>query len=161
MPDIKGYEGLYFVTSCGKVWSYKKKSFLKPYVSNWGYLRVNLYGGSVKMKHESVHRLVAIAYIPNPNNYPQVNHKDENKRNNSANNLEWMTAKQNSNYGTRIKKISDFHKKKIRCITTGEVFDSQTEAAIKYGVQQWHISNCCTGIKEHVKGLQFEFYGGV
>ena len=65
MKDIKGYEGLYAVTSCGKVWSYRRKIFLSPSYDNNGYLMVNLsVGGNVKTKY--IHRLVAEAYIPNP-----------------------------------------------------------------------------------------------
>ena len=88
MKDIQGYEGLYAVTSCGKVWSYKNERFLKPYKKRDGYLEVYLYKGGER-KHYIIHRLVAMAYIPNPDNLPQVNHKDENKENNALPNLEW------------------------------------------------------------------------
>lgn len=159
MPDIIGFEGSYFVTSCGKVWSYKKKAFLKPQISNWGYYRVNLYKNG-KMFHKSIHRLVAEAFVQNPNNYPQVNHKDENKSNNAAYNLEWMTAEQNSNYGTRNIRLKKTKSKGVMCITTGECFNTQIEAAEKYNIKQWHISNCCTGRKKHVNGLKFAFIGG-
>lgn len=77
MRDIPGFEGLYAVTSCGKVWSYKSKKFIKPYRIGNGYLAVKLAG-----KNYRVHRLVAMTYIPNPENLPFVNHKDENKHNN-------------------------------------------------------------------------------
>ena len=60
----------------------------------------------------SIHRLLAEAFIPNPNNYPQINHKDENKKNNSLNNLEWCTCKYNINYGTRTKR--DVKKRKMK-----------------------------------------------
>lgn len=104
MKDIKNYEGSYAITSCGKVWSYINECFLKPYTDNDGYLRVNLYKDG-KMKQYLIHRLVADAYIPNPDNLPQVNHKDENKANNCLQNLEWCDAKYNVNYGTRNEKI--------------------------------------------------------
>lgn len=104
MKDVKGYEGLYAITSCGKVWSYKNKKFLKPGIYKKGYLYVNLWkdGG---FKTKQIHRLVAEAYIPNPDNLPQVNHKDENKANNCLQNLEWCDCKYNNNYGTRNEKI--------------------------------------------------------
>ena len=103
MKDIKGYEGLYAITPEGEVWSYKKKMFLVPRNSK-GYLRVKLCRDGQK-KWYRVHRLVAEAYIPNPENLPQINHKDENKTNNCLQNLEWCDAKYNSNYGTRNEKF--------------------------------------------------------
>ena len=104
MRDVKGYEGLYAVTSCGRVWSYMSQKFLTPISDINGYSYVNLYKNE-KSKHYKVHRLVAEAYIPNPDNLPQVNHKDENKTNNCLQNLEWCDAKYNTNYGTRNEKI--------------------------------------------------------
>ena len=75
MKDIKGYEGLYAVTSCGRVWSYRRNKFLAPATIKSGYNYVNLYKDG-KKKFCRVHRLVAEAYIPNPDNLPQVNHKN-------------------------------------------------------------------------------------
>ena len=104
MKDIKNYEGLYAITSCGKVWSYKRKKFLKPDINASGYLKVGLSKDGQRKKY-FIHRLVAEAYIPNPDNLPQVNHKDENKENNCLQNLEWCDPKYNANYGTRNDKI--------------------------------------------------------
>ena len=104
MKDVVGYEGLYAVTSCGKVWSYRNECFLKPRANRGGYLYVNLFKDGEK-KTYYVHRLVAEAYIPNTENLPQINHKDENKTNNCLQNLEWCDAKYNANYGTRNEKI--------------------------------------------------------
>ena len=95
MKDIKNYEGLYAITSCGKVWSYKRKRFLKPIANEKGYLIVNLCKDG-KVKKYMIHRLVAEAYIPNPNNLPQVDHIDENKTHNYLNNLQWITNRDNS-----------------------------------------------------------------
>ena len=95
MKDIKGYEGLYAVTSCGKVWSYKNKKFLKPIADRYGYLRVALCKDNEKKKY-MIHRLVAEAYIPNPDNLPQVDHIDNDKTHNYVNNLQWITNKDNS-----------------------------------------------------------------
>ena len=94
MKDVVGYEGLYAVTSCGKVWSYKSKKFLEQSYNNKGYLMVNLYKDG-KSKNHLIHRLVAEAYLPNPNNLPQVDHIDGNKMHNYLNNLQWITNKDN------------------------------------------------------------------
>lgn len=105
MRDIKGYEGLYAITSCGRVWSYRYRRFLIPYKSNKGYLLVKLTKDGIR-KAYSIHRLVALNYIPNPENKEQVNHKDENKENNCINNLEWMTNYENCHYGTKIQRVA-------------------------------------------------------
>ena len=104
MKDIKNYEGLYAVTSCGKVWSYTHKRFLNPQC-NGHYYQVNLSKDG-KTRHHFIHRLVAEAYLLNPNSLPQVNHIDENKANNAVTNLEWCTVKENANHGTRNARIS-------------------------------------------------------
>ena len=104
LKDIKGYEGLYAVTPEGEVWSYQSKKFLKPITDKDGYLIITLYKDGQKKMHK-IHRLVAMAYLPNPENLPQINHKDENKANNCLQNLEWCDCKYNINYGTRNEKI--------------------------------------------------------
>ena len=107
--DIKGYEGLYQVSNLGNVRSMDritrdgrkiKGKNIKPHTNgNSRYLRAALCNNG-KIKYENLHRLVAKAFIPNPQNKPEVNHKDENPSNNFIDNLEWMTSKENSNYGT-------------------------------------------------------------
>ena len=98
---IKNYPE-YEVYSDGRVWSNKTSKFLKPAYTDRGYASVELFNeyGSKRLLN---HRLVAEAYIPNPGNLPQVNHKDENPKNNCADNLEWCTAKYNMNYGEGAK----------------------------------------------------------
>ena len=111
--DILGYEGLYQVSSYGRIKSLSRKRnngldktiILKENINNKGYKRINLHKNK-KMKSYLVHRLVAQAFIPNPNNYPIINHKDENPSNNHVSNLEWCTYKYNNNYGTKGEKIS-------------------------------------------------------
>lgn len=116
--DIKGYEGLYQISNYGRVKSLeryvkhykggvrlKKEIILEPVIV-CGYFKVNLYKENI-LKQFSIHRLVAQAFIPNPDNLPEVNHKDENKQNNNATNLEWVNDKYNTNYGTRNKRVSD------------------------------------------------------
>ena len=86
MKDIRNYENMYAITDDGRVWSYKTNKFLTPWL-NRGYLQVSLYNNGIEKKF-SIHRLVAEAYIPNPDNKPQVNHKDEDRTNNTVENLE-------------------------------------------------------------------------
>lgn len=104
--DIEGYEGLYQVSNEGRVksfWSGKEK-ILKQHNCK-GYLEVGLYKKEDKQKYKLIHRLVAETFIPNPNNLPQINHKDENKTNNSVDNLEWCSRSYNINYGSRNEKV--------------------------------------------------------
>ena len=94
MKDVVGYEGLYAVTSCGKVWSHRNECFLKPRATKGGYLYVSLHKDG-KVKKYYIHRLVAEAYIPNQDNLPQVDHINEDKTNNCVNNLQWITNRDN------------------------------------------------------------------
>ena len=94
---IKGFEH-YTVNENGDIFNTLTGKKRKPSVSRNGYCSVDLYN-KTKMKRFFIHRLVATAFLPNPNNYPQVNHKDENPRNNNVQNLEWCTAKYNMSYG--------------------------------------------------------------
>ena len=112
--SIPGYEGKYEVSNKGKVRSIDhfandghlyKGRVLKIHKDNQGYCRVWLYHNR-KTKPHLVHRLVALTFMPNINNLPEVNHKDENKSNNSVTNLEWCNSKYNSNYGMRKDKVS-------------------------------------------------------
>ena len=106
--DIEGYENLYQVSNLGRVkslnYNHTGKEKIMKAKKDKGYLRVQLYKDG-KPKFYSVHRLVATSFLPNPNNLSQVNHIDEDKSNNIVDNLEWCSAKYNSNYGTRIQRI--------------------------------------------------------
>ena len=116
---IEGYEGLYEVSSYGRVRSLDKYDsmnrflrgrILRLFTDGLGYLRAQLYSNS-KRKSFLVHRLVAQAFILNPDNLPQVNHRDENPSNDNVDNLEWCDGKYNVNYGTRIDRIRDIRLK--------------------------------------------------
>ena len=119
--DIKNLENYYQISNLGRVRSITRKAKTKILNNNYrtiegqlispaktrdGYLKVTL-SKNHKRYYFRVHRLVAEAFIDNPNNYPVVNHKDENKLNNRVDNLEWCTNKYNCNYGTRNKRISN------------------------------------------------------
>lgn len=155
MIDIKGYEGLYAITEDGKVWSYRTKKFLTPKDTNDGYLQVKL---CVKgnQKYMYIHRLVADAYIPNPDGKPQINHIDENTKNNCVSNLEWCDSQYNNNYGKHNSKIADSKNKPVICIETGIIYKNGIEAAKAYGLSSSQIygvlnGRCKTAGKYHWK----------
>lgn len=147
---VKGFEGIYEVSSLGRVRSLPRDKFqqgcihhykgrvLKPFRDTVGYLYVDL-----SQKAFPVHRLVANAYIPNPNKYSEINHKDENKKNNRVDNLEWCDRKYNVNYGSRLAKLSmvvEMLNEKGEVLKT---FPSAMEAARVLGVRQGNVSNSC------------------
>ena len=159
--NISGFEGLYQVSTNGMVKSlarvvirsngrpiHYKEKILSP-ATNKGYLYVYLWKDGEPHK-KWVHRLVAEAFIDNPDNLPQINHKDEDRTNNSVENLEWCDAAYNSNYGTRNAKIKDNwaggSKSVIqRTVDTGtiNIFNSATEAGRVTGFPQTSISRWC------------------
>ena len=116
--DIKGYEGLYQISSLGRVYTFKRNKLMTPVKDRKGYLRIKLRVNTCA-KSLSVHRLVAEVFIPNPEDKPQVNHIDEDKTNNMVYNLEWVTGKENCNHGTKIQRTIDTVSKPILHITDG------------------------------------------
>lgn len=143
--DIKGYEDIYQISNLGRVKSVETDRILKGCKTSNGYLIVSLYKNSV-MSTKKIHRLVADAFIQNPENKPQVNHIDENKTHNMVSNLEWMTAKENSNHGTRTDRLAKTLSIPIIAtnIKTGESteFYGSSECARQLGI---HVS-CVTGV---------------
>ena len=147
------YTGLYQVSNLGRIKSFRGKDksdgkILRVKPGKSGYVSVTFYKDYDKQVFK-VHRLVATAFIPNPENKPEVNHIDENKENNSVMNLEWVTTQENNSRGTKMQRQADkirgrkldeelkarmgkSHMKKIICIETGEVFDSIKAASGKY-----------------------------
>ena len=147
---IKGYEGLYEVSDKGRVKSvgYGKERIMKLSRDKDGYLIVGLCKNGEQKKCK-VHRIVAQTFTPNPDNLPEVNHKDENKENNSVQNLEWCDRKYNYNYGTRIQRISEKHSKPVLQFTKDGEFVKEWKSArdvkITLNYSQGNISSCCTG----------------
>ena len=160
MRDICGYEGLYAITDNGEVWSYRKNKFLKQHITNDGYLYVTLYKNKQR-KTIKVHRLVAETYIPNPNNLPEVNHKSEVTTNNCIDNLEWVTKKENANYGTRAERIHKKTRKKVLCVETNIIYASTLDAEYKTGISSSHISEVANGIRKTAGGYLWKYIGGI
>lgn len=159
--DIAGYAGKYMVSSLGRVKSLNyrhtgREQMLEPKDNSKGYLKVSLWKDG-KEDTRFVHRLVAIAFIPNPLNLHQVNHKDENKRNNCVDNLEWCDPKYNSNYGTRNKRFAEKLSKPILCVETGEIYSSSHDASRRTGLHQQHINECCTGKQKTTGGYHWKY----
>lgn len=165
--DVKPYHQ-YYVSSCGKVFGCKGNE-LKQTTTNRGYKRVTL---SINGKEErwSVHRLVALLFIPNPDKKLEVNHKDGNKENNSVSNLEWCTRSENEKHAhanglkpNMVKgKFGKDHiaSKPFVCVETGKVYNCQRELAEEFGEDlKWtsHISRACKyGLLDH--GFHWRYY---
>lgn len=148
--DVKGYENLYQVSNDGLVRTSHKGlwEILSAGRTKHGYYNVLLHKDG-KRKNERVHRLVASAFIPNPNNYPYINHKDENPSNNHVDNLEWCTAEYNSNYGTCKERIANSNSKPILKYDLDGNFiceyKSLAEAERIEGIDHATISMSCSG----------------
>ena len=160
--DVIGYEGLYQVSSQGRVksvyrkvfnpglnvWRIQKERILKTVLDPKGYVRITL-SKEGKVKQYLLHRIVAKAFIPNPNMYPQINHKDENPENNSVDNLEWCTNLYNSNYGNHCIRVSEAQSIPIiQFSLSGEFireWPSAEEAARTLKAHAPNILRCCYG----------------
>ena len=140
----------YILYADGRLFSKKTNKFLTPQ-NRRGYL-----GYKINNKYYLVHRLVAQAFIPNPQNKPQVNHIDEDKENNRVENLEWVTAKENANHGTRNIRCSQSKYKKVVC-SNGVVYNSMLEAGAKLGILPQHISRVCRGLRKTTGGYSFKY----
>ena len=185
--DIQGYEGHYAISTCGHVKSldrtihrrmdtnihnyggsssYVKGCEIRSYISRRGYESVVLCKDGVQ-KHYRVHRLVAIAFIPNPFGYKEVNHIDENKLNNNVENLEWCTRRYNMNYGSVSEKLRRFQKdnspkaKKVAqydlSMNLIDTYDSLRKAQDATGIPYQSIGQCCLGRYSHSGGYIWKF----
>lgn len=157
---VKGYEGLYEVSNLGNVKSLNyrhtgRERILKPGKVGGGYLQVQLCKNG-KRKMLLVHRLVAAAFIPNPEGLPEINHKDENKTNNCVENLEFCDAKYNNSYGTHNERVATAltnHPAKSKTVEASKYPDfreiclkfASTQEADRNGFNQGAVSTCCNG----------------
>ena len=165
--DIEGYEGLYQISSLGRVKSLRnnktrKEKILKLKKNNNGYVLVNLYKNKV-MKTYQVHWLVAKAFIENPNNYPCFNQKDDNKENNNISNLEWITYKDNCNYGTRNQRIINskkekcFYTREIYCLENNKIYNSIKQASEELNLDSSNIVKVLKGRLKQTKCYTFRY----
>ena len=160
--DIDGYEGLYQISNKGRVKSLYKGSerILKLWDNGRGYLRVYLTKENTS-KYIRVHRLVARAFIPNPENKPQVNHKDENKLNNCVENLEWSTAKENNNFGTRNERAGNSLSIPILQYSKSGKFIREWTGAHEVervlGIYHTSITQCCKGKRKSAGGFVWRY----
>ena len=163
--DIDGYEGLYKVSNLGRVKSLnykrtKKEKILKPNITKVNYQQVHLCKNK-QIKILYIHRLVAEMFIPNPNNFPIINHKDENPMNNIYSNLEWCDKKYNNNYG----KCKDKHAKTVsKPINQYDLQDnfikqwnSMKEASETLKLSRGNICLCCEGIRNKTGGYRWRY----
>lgn len=171
--DIVGYEGYYQVSNIGRIRSVDRyvqskgggKKFVKgrmlvpQYCSN-GYLFHGFCKNNV-VKQIMLHRVVAIAFLPNPNNYPEVNHKDEDITNNCVDNLEWCTSKYNANYGTRKEKLAQLRRKPVNQLDLNGNFirrwRSAKDACESLGIDRSGVMRVCKGRRPNYGGFKWEY----
>ena len=170
--DIEGYEGLYQVSNYGRIKSLCRKVnnsncstrvikeiIMKIHTHINGYCFVVL-SFKQKQKPQRIHRLVAQAFISNPDNYPQVNHKDENKLNNRVDNLEWCTIKYNVNYGTGPERRGTKIGKPVLQISNDTIineFKSLHDAARYMKCSVSNIMKCCKGVNKTACGYNWKY----
>ncbi|BBD20125.1 HNH endonuclease [Lactobacillus phage T25] len=168
--DIEGYEGLYQISNMGRVRSLDRKDAREHRIKGKilaitsatnGYRKIGLMKDG-NIKNHSVHRLVAKAFLDNPSNLPQVNHKDEDKTNNVVSNLEWCTQSYNNGYGTRNGRAAKANEKPIYVVTSSGnryFFRSIEKAAELLGLSRGNVSTCLNGKRKHHHGFSFEWAG--
>ena len=163
------YEGLYQVSNLGNILSLNYRNtgraeLMNPWEDKDGYLKIGLRKNK-KTDFILVHRLVAQTFLPNPDNLPQVNHKDENKANNRVENLEWCTIEYNHNYGTINQRISKANtngklsKRVLQLSLTGELIREYPSArdCERNGFEHSGVIRCCNGKQKTHKGFKFMY----
>lgn len=162
--EVLGYDTLYEVSNLGRVrtrkhgvMGYQKEyRIVEPRDNGKGYLNFNWKVGG-RQKTTYVHRLVAEAFIPNPNGYSDVNHINEDKQDNRVENLEWVSHVANCNYGNRNNKTAHKNSKPVECIETGIVYESAIIASKQLGVGATAISNCLKGRSKSCMGYHWRY----
>lgn len=170
--DIPNYQGKYQISNKGEVLSLdyngskNNPKLLVPKKNNKGYLWVELLKDG-KKRQFLIHRLVAQAFIPNPNNYPIVNHKDENPLNNTVTNLEWCTYKYNNSYSANLHPERPIGRKPKHIkmllkidLSTGEIVEKCGKLSSyckEHNLNSWSIIQCCKGKRNKAYGYYWQF----
>ena len=172
--DVVGYEGRYQVSNQGRVKSLEriiikkdgrkftvKERVLKPCDNGRGYLYISLSDGTGEHKRHYIHRLVGEAFVPNPLEEEDVNHKDENPSNNHASNLEWVTHKENCNFGTRNERIAKTNSKPVAQYTKDGAFikawASAAEVKRQLGFNHSNIIQVAKGNRKTACGFIWKY----
>lgn len=172
MIDVIGYENLYTINTNGDVYSVKRNKYLKHFIDKDGYAYVSL-SKNCKGKKFKLHRLLAIHFIPNPDNKPEINHIDGNKLNNCVNNLEWCTNKYNIHHAMNmgllddnLKKLKELNIQKAKGVKATNIktqnvieFKSITEASNFLGdeAKRRHITEVANGKRKTAYGYKWEW----
>ena len=151
MKIIEGFNGKYGITEDGQVYSFAINAFLQQQTTEKGYHTIKLGRGN-NYKTYRVHRLVAQAYIPNPDNLPEVNHIDEDKSNNHVSNLEWCTQEYNLHYGSKALLC-----KPVYCIELDKTFSSAGVASKELSILDKGIRLCCKGRSKTAGGYHWKY----
>lgn len=160
--DVVGYEGLYQISNRGEVKSFVRKGGdeLKQAVDHQGYKSVVLCKDKVK-KRFKIHKLVSKAFIPNLDNLPVINHKDENKNNNKTSNLEWCDYSYNNSYGSKPKIQTEKLGKKINQLDKQgnfiEMWDSALLIQKHLSINNSNIIQCCKGKRKTAGGFIWRY----
>jgi len=165
IKDIIDYEGLYKIDEFGLIYSCRKYKIMKHNIDRHGYHRIGLVNRNGKKLYKGVHRLVAQTFIPNPDNKPQVNHKDSDKSNNCVYNLEWVTSSENNihayRYGNNCKRTGNNNVKSIKIIQYDLNFkiikewESMNICANNLKLREGDISKVCNDIRNTCGGYIF------
>lgn len=154
--DVPGYEGLYQISNNGRVRNAKRQRVKKLSNNGNGYKQTMLSKAGVR-EYPLVHRLVASAFIPNPDNKPHINHKNGIKIDNRVSNLEWCTMSENLFHRYRVLNQSGGRSKPVLCIERGQVYPSAKAAAEALGVSHKGIIRICNNKQETTRNNKLHF----
>ena len=149
---------MYFINTKGDVLSLRSPTpkYMKPRINTTGYYQVMLFDGE-KVVPKCLHRLLAAAFIPNPNNLPYVNHIDGNKQNNALYNLEWCTASYNIKHAYDMGLLKSTRAIKVICVETNTEYESINKAGIQTGISESSICAVCKGKRKTAGGYHWRY----